>query len=255
MSQLAALQSSIIKGIFDRKQLPSASLCVKDQGELTAEQRLGIYRGSVHGILTQALADTFPVCKALVGETFFDRMTDVFIDQAPPSTPFFSEYGRGFSAFLDEFHAVQSIPYLKDVAALEWSRNQAWHGINQAVSDFSLLGQLPAETQLSCCFEMPDSAQLLSFAHNAEQIWLAHQVENTIDLSAVEIDVKTQMIVWRYERQVMMSSLTESQYTFLQAVQENKNLGELAALAGESLSVLLAETIQQGWIIAFRAAD
>lgn len=252
MSQLAALQTSIISGIFDRKQLAAASLRVKNQGELTAEQRLGIYRGSVHGILTQALADTFPVCKALVGETFFDRMTDVFIDQAPPNTPFFSEYGSDFSAFLSDFHAVQSIGYMKSVAALEWARSQAWHGINQEASDFSLLGQLPPEEQLACFFELPSSAQLLSLEHDAEKIWLAHQADNDVNLSDVDINQAKQLLIWRQARQVLMSDLSSDQFAFLQAVQEGKTLNELAVLFAETLSERLTESIQHGWVIAFR---
>ena len=86
---LEELQQDFINAIFEKNNSIAAKHVTGDD-RLTAEQRLGIYRGSVHGILTSSLGVTFPVTKTLVGETFFDHMCDVFIDQYPPE----SQIGR-----------------------------------------------------------------------------------------------------------------------------------------------------------------
>ena len=105
---IKTLQEDFVSAIFGGDSSPATSHVMGDD-VLTAEQRFGIYTGSVHGILTQALGATFPVCKSLVGDQFFDNMSKIFIDKHPPTTSFFAEYGDKFPEFLTTFEHVKDI--------------------------------------------------------------------------------------------------------------------------------------------------
>ena len=63
--------------------LPSG-LCSANGSDVA--QRFGIYRNNVLSACTQALADTFPVCQALVGEAFFSGLALAFAQQHLPRT-------------------------------------------------------------------------------------------------------------------------------------------------------------------------
>ena len=66
-------------------------------------KRFGIYRNNVVVGLVDALADTYPVVQALVGEDFFRAMAGVFVRQVPPRTPVLAWYGEGFAGFVEQF--------------------------------------------------------------------------------------------------------------------------------------------------------
>ena len=65
--------------------------------------RFAVYRNNVIASLLEALADTFPVTRALVGGRFFDRMARQFIVVEPPVSPIMSAYGETLPAFIDGF--------------------------------------------------------------------------------------------------------------------------------------------------------
>ena len=99
---------------------------------LAPEARLAIYRHHVLSSLTAVLADTFPVVRRLVDPRFFAYAADVFIRRHPPNGPCLFEYGAGFADFLADFPPCRDLPYLPDVARLEWALEAAYHGEDTA---------------------------------------------------------------------------------------------------------------------------
>jgi hypothetical protein len=89
--------------------------------------RLAIYRHHVVTTLTAALQAAFPVVCRLVDERFFAYAAARYIQVEPPSGPCLFEYGAGFADFLAEFPACRALPYLADVARLEWAMQRALH--------------------------------------------------------------------------------------------------------------------------------
>lgn len=252
---LPDLQSCFITAIFDRKQRAGAVELVKDHGELNAVQRVGIYRNSVHGILLQYLASLFEVTQQLVGAEFFERLSDEYVDYAPPTRPFLAEYGSGFPDFMRQHEALQSMPWLTDVAQLEWARHQAWNAVNQPVSDFTRIVKLDEEQQASLCFQMPCSTQLLESAYATHQVWAAHQPEDfpeKLPLERIRIRQQTYLLIWRAGRKLQQVELDESKWQFLSATQQGATLPELTERFQEQLPALLTTAIQSGWILSFK---
>ena len=166
---LETIQKDFIEAIFGGDKSKAARHVLSDD-KLDAEQRFGIYRGSVHGILTQAMGINFPVCKALVGDKFFDKMCTHFIDQYPPNTSFFAEYGNHFADFTKTFEHTQSIPYFHDMSRLEWARHDIWHQQEALAKDFSLLSELSEEEQSSVVFEIPKTLRLIKSEYRIDDI-------------------------------------------------------------------------------------
>lgn len=250
---LKQLQTHFSAAIFSNQREIMAEAVIQ-HGELTPAQRVGIYRNSVHGILWQYLASLYPVCNQLVGEKFFEGFSDLFIDKYPPTTPFLSDYGDGFAAFMRAHEAFTKMRWINQVAELEWARHQAWNAINQSVSDFSLLATLTEEQQLTLQFQLPDSLQLLHSLHAIHQVWLAHQPEDSFDkipLENIQLQQKAHVIVWRKQRELHQVQLSQQQWQFLTAVRQNKSLAELSEQFQEQVGVLLPAAIQNGWIISF----
>jgi len=251
---LKQLQTNFSAAVFsDQRELMAEA--VMQQGDLSAEQRVGIYRNSVHGILWQYLASLYPVCNQLVGEKFFEGISDLFIDQQPPNTPFLADYGSELPVFMREHEAFSSMRWVNQVAELEWARHQAWNNKNQAISDFSQLATLTEEQQLSLQFQLPESMQLLHSPYAIHQVWLAHQPEEysgKIPLEEIQLQQEDYILVWRAERQLQQIQINEQQWQFLTTVKESKSLAELSEQFQEEVGVLLSSSIQSGWIISFK---
>lgn len=260
---LEDIQNDFIDAFFN-KNLKDAAVHVKSDDTLTAEQRVGIYRGSVHGILTKTLEQTFPVCKMLVGEQFFDKITSVFIDQYPPTTTFFADFGGDMPTFLDNFEPAKSVPFLADMAKLEWFRKVAWSTPLQETSDFSKLAEIPESDQANLIFKLAPSLQLFESSYRIDHIWFAHQPESEIELEQIAIDEPIKLAVWKTEKELALHSFefgfetdetsiekNQAIWNFLHDVSENKNLGQLAASYAENLPVCLSMSIQNSWLQSY----
>lgn len=121
MSTLHRLQQAFRAALLDQ---PAAADLAPLLDEST-RRRLEIHRNNILASLCQALATTFPVVCRLVERRYFDHAATAFVRSAPPSEPRLSHYGAGFGDFLARF--CPSLPYLADVARLEWQINEAIH--------------------------------------------------------------------------------------------------------------------------------
>lgn len=74
MTQLQHIQQLFMQAIFDAGQADLASNelseYLKHNAGLSSQQQIAIYRDSVYGSLSSALAQIYPVCKKLVGDEF-----------------------------------------------------------------------------------------------------------------------------------------------------------------------------------------
>jgi len=94
---------------------------------IPAGARLRVYRHHVFHSLATALSATFPTVHALVGDEFFRGLTRAFVASTLPKNPVLSEYGAGFAAFIEGYAPAGGLPYLADVARLDWALNAAFH--------------------------------------------------------------------------------------------------------------------------------
>ena len=97
-------------------------------------QRFAVYRNNVTVSLMQALADTFPVTLAVVGDLRFRDLARAFVRTQPPRSPVLAGYGRGFAAFVADHEAAARWPCLPDLARLEL--------VSMSVGDCRFVGAL-----------------------------------------------------------------------------------------------------------------
>ena len=264
---LEKLQNDFIAAIFNQDR-DTALKYIQTDKRLDAKQRLGIYRGSVHAILTQSLGDTFPVTKALLGEEFFDKMCDLFIDKYPPSTPFFSHFGDNLALFLSDFEPVKAISFIADMAAFEWSRHKLWQQLPSQAFDFSQIASLNEEQQTKLIFHLNPTLHLFQSNFRIDLIWFAHQEDNDIELDEIDINADINLLIWKSDNSIKIANfetntlieneyISENSFTnkeywdFLNDVSKAINITELAAKYSEKFPDLLNKGIQDGRIESF----
>jgi len=135
-------------------------------------RRFAVYRNNVQHGLSRALAARFPVIERLVGPPFFAAMARVFAAQHPPAGPVLAEWGQGFADFLAGFPPLANLPYLPDVARLEWLRGLSFHAADAPVADAALLAQVAPERLV---LRLAPCVQAFRADFPAVSLWQAHQ--------------------------------------------------------------------------------
>ncbi len=187
------------------------------------EARLAIHRHHIQRSLAKALATTFPTVQALVGADFFRQIAGVFALQHLPTQPVLAEYGSDFAGFLAAEEAMHGLPYLADMARLDWALNVAFHSPRAA--EAGLVGLSP-EALLSRVLTLAPGAALVRSRYPIDRIWTASQPgaqDGQVDLA----QGPTCLLVLP----AGFVRLDEGEAAFVASVAEGKTL-EAASVAG-----------------------
>ncbi|MBP7423681.1 MAG: putative DNA-binding domain-containing protein [Sulfuritalea sp.] len=185
------------------------------------EKRFAVYRNNVVVGLIDALADSFPVTQALVGEEFFSAMAREFVRAAPPRSPVLALYGDGFGDFIDSFTPVAALPYLADLARLEYLRVLAFHAADASPLSAQQIGAVLAdEAALPLArFALHPSLFVLASAHAVVSLWAAHQAESDArQLAGLDTTRAESALVCRRELEVEVIRIESGTADFITAL-------------------------------------
>jgi hypothetical protein len=159
-----------------------------------ASQRLQLHRHHVARSIGAALAATFPTVEAVVGRDFFGLLARDFMAGAPLEDPVLSRYGEHFHQFVAARQRMHGLPYLADVARLDWALNVAFHSpLEPRLSAADLAGR-PRDSLPTLSVRLPAGSSLIESAYPLDLIWQASQPGasvDSVDLAAGPVCVVT----------------------------------------------------------------
>lgn len=219
--------------------------------------RFGVYRNNVVVSLTEALAEGFPVTRALVGDAFFDAMARCFVIEQPPASPILSDYGEAFPDFIAAFPPAAGLRYLPDLARLERARVVAYHAADaQPLTAGDLARHLADPQRLPATrVALHPACRLLASEHAVVSLWAAHQGEGRIE--DVDLCRPESALVLRDNDEVLVLPLSPATGRFLAALGAGMPLGEAANAAAATaadfdLTQAIALLIHHGGIAAWQ---
>ena len=215
---LATLQASMTAAIHHRSDESAAQPLLVGDASMISD-RLAIYRGNMVANLGSALQAAYPVCLQLVGDEFFAALAREYWRQYPSTDGDLGEYGESFADFVAQFEHTQSLPYLPDVARLEWAAHLAYRAADHQPYDLQKLATLPPDQLGTCRATMQAGLHLLAPTYPAYEIWQAHhaeEVEFNIDWEAEP----ARIIVYRLGLTVRIEALPRPSYSFLHSWQQ-----------------------------------
>lgn len=156
-------------------------------GRFPAARLLQVYRHNVFESLTGALKAVYPVVERLVGAGFFAYAADGYIRAHPPASGNLHDFGGRFADYLAGFAPAQDLPYLPDMARLEWAWHRAFHAAEHAPLAFERLAAVAPAEYAALRFALHPSAQLLASDYPLLRIWQVNQPdyagEPSVDLA------------------------------------------------------------------------
>lgn len=194
-------------------------------------RRLDIHRNTVVQGMVEALRASFPAVERLVGGAFFAAMARAAIAADPPSSPLLFRYGGGFADFVESFPPAAGVPYLADVARLEWARLQAYHAADAAPLALADLAALPAEAMAGARLRLHPSFGLLRSRWPVFALWAASTGAG--EPGAVDLARAEDVAVLRPHLAVETRLLADGAAPFLAALAAGETLGDAAGIAAE----------------------
>jgi hypothetical protein len=197
---------------------------------IPAAARLRIHRHHLYDSLATALASTFSTVRQLVGEPFFRGMARAFIAEGLPTQPVLSEYGEGFSGFIEKYERAGGLPYLADVARLDWALNVAFYSPAAPRLTAAEFAAIPAEQLPSCKVSLAPGTTVIRSRYPLERIWATCQP----GASAEMVDLgegEARLLVFRRPDDAGFVALNEAETALVLSLSGRTTLEE-AAVAG-----------------------
>lgn len=195
---------------------------------------LAVYRNAVRTNYRNALRASYPVVRALTGAPFFHAAVDAFAAVQPSRCGDLNAYGDAFPEFLAAYPHAVSLPYLPDVARLEWAQDEA---ARAAAADgtpggtLAALGAVAPEDLAASRLRVHPSCRLLHSAHPVLRIWQVHQEDFAGD-PRVDLDSDPDhVLVHRHDEEVVIERLSAGEFAWLAALAAGDDLASALAAA------------------------
>ncbi len=185
MPSLRELQDAVRRSIVDRDDVDAMAHVVADG--IAQQERLSIYRNTFAQTLIRALRLSYPAVDRLVGVEFFDAAAREFIAQQPPRSSYLDEFGGDFVAFLRRFAPAASVPYLPDVARLEWAVSRSLHAADARALTIASLRSVDAADYARICFVPHPSVSMVRTDYPADLIWHTVLMDDDAALAAIDL--------------------------------------------------------------------
>lgn len=230
---------------------------IESSKTLTQEQRLKIYQQSIQGNFITVLEAAFPVCHRLVGRQYFQALCKRFIKAHQNFQPDVTEYGHRFAAFIRDFPPVhQELPYLCEVAELEWACQKSMDGPEYTPFDVKALEAVPEEQQGSLVFECPPASSLIASQYPILAIWRSNQPEFEGDTVIDLAQSQDRLIVFRKDWTLWIHPLTAPTFYFLELCRQQQTFLQITTQVQQqfeqaNIANILKESVKNGWLAGF----
>ena len=169
---LARLQERFAAAVVNPEQTDTicADLCAPD-----VPRRMAIYRGNLHGSWYKALGSAYPVIGQLVGDEFLAALAVEYGATHPAEDGDLNRFGQCFADFLHGFPHVADMPYLPDMALLEWLLHRAHYAPAAPVQDATAFAALTPQQFADSRVTLHPAASPFTSRWAVVPLWLAHR--------------------------------------------------------------------------------
>ncbi len=226
MPSLRDLQQSFAEAVLATDRgTPSIAIVPASSGA----GRMAIYRTALFANYRNALGATYPVLKRLLGAPFFHAAVDAFVRAHPSTSGDLNVYGDGFGPFLAGYPPAAELPYLADVARLEWAIDEAARAADCDRAPASVLAELAAvapERLPMLRFTLDPSCRLVASCFPIRRIWQVNQPGHTGDERVSLEEGAETLLIRRDADGVSVERIGTGEFAWLAALAANAPLGE-----------------------------
>jgi len=227
LDALAAGQQAFATALLDTAAtLPSFT------GEVVQE-RFALYRGNLSATWRRTLGHAYPVVLALVGEQFFAGLARAYGRQYPSDSADLNHFGARFADFLSSFPPAAELPYLPDMARLEWAVHLAHYAADAQALAPEALATLHPDQLEARRFALHPACALLASNWQVVTLWQAHQDGEGQGMFPPEMQVASWALVCRPRWKAQVLIVDATAHAALLVLQQGQTFGAALDVAFE----------------------
>ena len=254
MPELLALQAGFAAALRDSGRTAATQRWLAGD-PAHVERRVAIYRANMVAAADKALSSAYPVIRQVVGDEFFHGLAREYQRATPSTSGDLTGFGATFDRFLADFEHVRTLPYLPDLARLEWAAHVAYGAADVPDWDAASLGTVEPERQADIRLQWTPGLAVIPSRYPIVRIWMIHQPGYAGEFS-VAWDLADTALVARDGFAVNVAECGAGDAAFIAASLAGAPLGEAAEAALEhhpdfDLGALLARALATRRICGF----
>jgi len=227
MSDLLRVQSDFAAALRDRERNAGAAAWLAGD-PVHVDGRLALYRANMVAAADKALSGAYPVIRQVVGDEFFRGLAREYQRGTPSTSGDLNEFGAAFDSFLAGFEHVRDMPWLPDMARLEWAAHQAYGAADAPDWDPARLATVEPERQDAIRFDWTPGLAVVRSTWPIVRVWTIHQPGYDGEFS-VAWDVPQTALVARDGFAVTVTDCGAADAAFIDSSLDGASLGDAAA--------------------------
>jgi len=224
MSSLAELQQSFAEALYAPEgALPGFGVA----GAEPAPERMDIYRRAIFANYRKVLAATYPTVQRLLGDAPFAATVDAYVRAHASKSGDLNDYGDTFGAFLARHPPVAAVPYLPDVARLEWAIDEVNRAADGALGPervLEALAAVPPERLPNITLRLAARCRLVASAYPILRIWQGTASGDVGDPRAPTNALGDRLTVRRDPDGIVLERLSAGDFAWLAALADGVTL-------------------------------
>ena len=230
-----------MQSLLEFQQEFAGALLAREAGS----RGVAAYRANVSGNWGKALANAYPIVRKILGEAFFDAMAREYARAHPSASGDLNRFGARLANFVAQFEHTRDLPYLPDVARMEWLAHLAYYAADVAPAS-PTARELHASTRL----QLAPGCALLASDWPLARLWEVHQDGYQGDI-AVDFDAGlSRVLIHRARWRAQVSPVELGEYRFLGGALRGEILGDALEAAAALDPAFDPSTVLARWVMA-----
>lgn len=270
MSTLEAQQQALLQALL----LPGAQAVDQSLPEIlikiiaknlypTSARGLNCYKSNAHAMAERALMAAYPVVNAILSTDSMAQLARALWHAHPPMRGDLAQWGDSLADFIQRSPQLNALPWLPNVARVEWALHLA-EGAADALADHNSLALLATGDPEHLTLRLAPGLQLLHSPFSVVAVVRAHQqATETEQAQAIERlgdiwcpPIAEHALVWRLGHQpANLRTADEAEARFLSALLAGQALLPALESCELDFSAWLPEALQQGLVMGVGALE
>ncbi|MEW6055516.1 MAG: DNA-binding domain-containing protein [Bdellovibrionota bacterium] len=201
---------------------------IVDQAPLSREKRLDIYANGYFMRLLECMASDFEVVHRLIGPHVFRSLVAEYLSKHPSKTFSIDDVGEHFPRFLRYSETTNEMPWLADLAQLEWLCYLSIYAHDLPGFDRGKLAKMSEDDWAGATLALDSSVRLFRSSWSIDELWELEE----LDLEQAKED-QCRLVVYRRNFNATFERLEPLAFEVLAMAQAGFSLGTICEkLAG-----------------------
>lgn len=245
---------SMLQEAIDVNDLPHSDEARRDI-KLVSRESNTTYDAPNNGPYHQLMRQTFPVIRKMIGDAFFDQLTQEYMRRYPSQDDKMTEVGDRFPQFLLQLSIdrkeLDKLRFLPELARLEWLLQYAYFAEADDNFDLAQLADVPTNAFNQITFTLSHTLNLMFTDWPVFDIWCAYQ-----DAKPQPIEVKDAgegaqwLCIHREDGHPIIDVVPTHVALILGEMMRGHPLGELAKNCSD-IDNYLPQMVHLGWLNGF----